>query len=160
MKKATLLLSIVLISTLFFNAGAQSDSGAKGEKTFLKYADESLLVMDQAARDMSVKGVALMAFIPGDSTTMWTSKMKIVGALGNSSANFLAIAYSKASEMADTYKDSGSGAREILHGEFGYQGGIIKKVSTGYVLAVFSGASGEQDVEIAKAGVDSLLEHY
>ncbi len=75
----------------------------------------------------------------------------------NNSANFLAIAYSKAAEMVDTYKDSGSGAREILHGEFGYQGGIIKKVKAGYVLAVFSGASGEQDAEIANAGVDCAL---
>jgi len=160
MKKAPLLLSIVLTSTLFFNAMAQSDSGVKGELIFSKYASECLLVMDQAARDMSVKGVALVAFIPGDTTTSWTSNMIVVGALRNSSANYLAIAYSKAAEMADLYKDSGSGTREVLHGEFGYQGGIIKKIDSGYILAVFSGASGEQDVEIAQAGLDCLYEQF
>ncbi len=160
MKKAPLLLTILLTSTLFFNARAQSDSGVKGELLFLKNANECLLVMDLAARDMSVKGVALVAFIPGDTTTAWTSKMMVVGALRNSSANYLAIAYSKAAEIADTYQDSGSGTREVLHGEFGYQGGIIKKVDSGYILAVFSGASGEQDAEIAQAGVDWLNEQF
>lgn len=160
MKKAPLLLSILLTSTLFFSARAQPDSGVKGELTFLKQANECLLVMDQAARDISVKGVALVAFIPGDTTTSWTSKMIAVGALRNSSASFLAIAYSKAAEMADTFKNSGSGSREVLHGEFGYQGGIIKKVDPGYILAVFSGASGEQDAEIAQAGVDWLYEQF
>lgn len=160
MKKAPLLLSILLTSTLIFNASAQSDPGVEGELIFLKHASECLLGMEQAARDMSVKGVALVAFIPGDTTTSWTSKMIVVGALGNSSANYLAIAYSKAAEMADTYMDSGSGTREVLHGEFGYQGGIFKKVDSGYILAVFSGASGEQDVEIARAGVDCLYEQF
>jgi len=160
MKRIHLLLSLVVLSTLFFNASAQSDPGMKGENLFLKHADQCLLVMDQAAQAISVKGVALVAFIPGDTAKSWISKMKVHEALSNGSANFLAIAYSKAAEMADLYIDSGSGKREPLHGEFGYQGGIIKKVQAGFILAVFSGASGEQDAEIANAGVDWLYEHY
>ena len=86
--------------------------------------------------------------------------MKVVGALTSSSANLLAIANSKVSEMADTYKNSGSGVREPKTGEFGWQGGIIKKVNSGYILGAFSGATGEQDVELAGKGLDWLYKHY
>jgi hypothetical protein len=160
MKTTQLLVTAVFIFGMLFPASAQSDSGVKGEKILFKHGDSSLALMEEAAREMSVKGVALIAFIPGDSTTKWVSKMSVVGALKNNSANYLAIAYSKAAEMADLYKDSGSKTREPLHGEFGYQGGIIKKVDSGYILAVFSGASGEQDTEISNVGVESLYEYY
>ena len=86
--------------------------------------------------------------------------MKVVGALSSPTANLLAIANSKASEMADTYKNSGSKVREPKTGEFGWQGGIVKKVKSGYILAVFSGASGEQDVEISNEGVDWFYKQY
>ena len=45
--------------------------------------------------------------------------------------NLLAIAYSKAAEMADTLKASGSGVRPPIKGEFGWQGGVITKRKTG-----------------------------
>ncbi len=160
MKKSHLLVTAVFMLVIFFPAGAQNNPGIKGEKILIKNGDNCLALMEEAAREMSVKGVALIAYIPGDSTTKWVSKMSVVGALRNNSANYLAIAYSKAAEMADLYKDSGSKTRDPLHGEFGYQGGIIKKVESGYILAVFSGASGEQDAEIANVGVDSLYEYY
>lgn len=145
---------------IFAPAVAQTGSEAKGEKILIKNGNTCLALMEQAAIDMSVKGVALIAYIPGDSTKNWISKMSVTGALKNNSANFLAIAYSKASEMADLYMDSGGRSREPLHGEFGYQGGVIRKVDSGYILAVFSGASGEQDVEIANVGLDHLYKYY
>lgn len=159
MRKIQLAQAIILIFCLllFTNAG---NAGNKGEQILIKKGDQCLLVMEEAALGMSVKGVALIAFIPGDTTLTWTSKMKVVGALKNASANYLAIAYSKAAEMADTYLDSGNGTREILHGEFGYMGGNIQKVESGYILSVFSGASGEEDLEIARAGLEWLGEYY
>ena len=105
---------------------------------------------------MSVQGVAVVAFIPGDTAHTWISGMRVVGRLASGSANFLSVAYSKAGEMADTFRDSGSGTREPLHGEFGYQGGLIRKVAPGYLLTVFSGASGEEDTEIARAGMEVI----
>jgi uncharacterized protein GlcG (DUF336 family) len=116
--------------------------------------------MENAALKMQVKGVAVLAFIPGDSSLSWISKMKVVGAMANESANYLAVAYSKAGEMAETLQNSGSGIREPKLGEFGWQGGVIQKVEGGYILAAFSGASGEQDVEIATAGLKQLLNAY
>ena len=116
--------------------------------------------MEKSAQNMSIKGVAIVAFIPGDATMSWISKMKVVGTLTNEKANFLGIASSKASEMADTHLDSGSGVRGIKSGENGYKGGIIRKVNSGYLIAAFSGGSGQQDVEVAKAGLDWLIKYY
>jgi hypothetical protein len=62
--------------------------------------------------------------------------------------------------MADTFLDSGSGLRKPLKGENGYKGGIIKKVDSGYILTVFSGASGDQDVAAAKEGMDYLYQYF
>jgi rhamnogalacturonyl hydrolase YesR len=127
-----------------------------GSNTFLEHADRSLAIMAEAAREMSVQGVAVVAYIPEDKNGSWISKMKVAGTLTNGSANFLAVAYSKAAEMADTRKNSGKRDGEPLHGEFGYQGGVVAQVEPGYIMAVFSGATGEQDTEIAEKGLEAL----
>lgn len=136
------------------------ERGMNKEKIFFKHADQCLVLIEQAAQKISIKGVAIIAFIPGDVTQSWVSKMKVVGHLTNGKSNLLGIAYTKASEMADTHRDSGSGVREILSGELGYKGGLIKKVNSGYLLAVFSGGKSEQDLELAKIGLDYLLKFY
>jgi len=78
----------------------------------------------------------------------------------NEKDNMLGIAYSKASEMADTHQNSGSGLRAVYRGELGYQGGLIQKVNSGYILAVFSGGASEQDLVVAKIGLDWLCKLY
>jgi hypothetical protein len=100
-----------------------------------------------------------------NSGLSWVSQMKAVDTIkvldGSPEKsqypgyNFIGVAYSKAAEMADTKLNSGSKVRPAYQGEFGYQGGVIKKVQTGYVLTVFSGATSEQDLEIAKAGMNA-----
>ena len=157
MKRTRFYLTILFAAATLISASAQNSSG---EKIFVEHADECLTAMEQAALKMEVKGVAVLAFIPGDTSLSWISKMKVVGAMTNESANYLAVAYSKAGEMAETLKNSGSGVREPKLGEFGWQGGIIKKVEGGYILAAFSGASGEQDVEIATIGLNQLKDNY
>ena len=127
---------------------------------FFKHAEESLEIMDAAAGNFSAKGVAIISFIPGEETKSWISKMKVIGSLSNEKANFLAIAGSKAAEMATTYMDSGSGVRKPLNGELGYKGGVIRKVKCGYIVASFSGSSGEIDAKISKAGLDFLSRYY
>jgi hypothetical protein len=130
------------------------------EKIFFSKADQCLSQIETAAQKISIKGVAIVAYIPGDITKTWISKMKVVGNLTSGKSNLLGIAYTKASEMADTHRNSGSKIREIYSGELGYQGGLIKKISSGYLLAVFSGGSGEQDLEVAKIGLDWLSKFY
>ncbi|MGW8314445.1 MAG: hypothetical protein ACWGNV_02505 [Bacteroidales bacterium] len=127
-----------------------------GEDTFLAHADWCLDLMENAASEMSVHGVAVVAYIPGEKSMTWVSRMKVVGLLADENANFLSVAYSKAAEMAATYRNSGSADREPLHGEFGYEGGLIERVGSGYILAVFSGGTGEEDTEIARAGLEEL----
>jgi uncharacterized protein GlcG (DUF336 family) len=55
--------------------------------------------------------------------------------------------------------NSGSKIRPAFQGEFGFKGGVIKKVNTGYILTVFSGATGEQDFEIAQVGMNAMLNY-
>ncbi len=119
--------------------------------------------MENHARKLGVKGVILVASMDGTGFS-WVSQMKAVDAIKvipenpergeYPGYNFIGIAYSKAAEMADTKLNSGSNSRQSYQGEFGYRGGVIKKVPSGYILAVFSGGTSEQDLEIAKAGMN------
>jgi hypothetical protein len=125
-------------------------------------ADKALLAMKQRADELKIKGVAVVAYVPGEQTTSWSSKMLVVGQMkidpstNNPGQNTLAIAYSKASEMADTLKPSGSGVRRPLRGEFGWQGGWIAPGKAGHLIAAFSGGKSEEDVMVSKAGVEVL----
>ena len=163
-------MALIITSGLYLTTMAQTDvaighkikliKGNKGEKIFIKHADKSLAVIEEAARKLQIKGTAVVAFIPGEKTKTWISKMKVIGFFTNSDSNTLGIAYTKAAEMADTFKDSGSGIRKPLTGEYGWQGGTIRKVEGGYILAVFSGGSGEQDFAVASEGLNWLYQYY
>ena len=157
MKRIHFFIAVLFAIVTHLSVNAQSKSG---ESILYEHADKCLTAMENTALKMQVKGVALLAYIPGDTSISWISKMKVVGAMSNESSNYLAVAYSKAAEMAETLKNSGSGIREPKLGEFGWQGGIIKKVKEGYILSAFSGATGEQDVEIATVGLKQLISVY
>jgi hypothetical protein len=131
---------------------------------FQPVAEKMIAEMEKHARKLGVRGVIVVASMD-DTGFSWVSHMKAVDAIKVVSEgpgpheypghNFIGIAYSKAAEMADTKLTSGSKVRSAYQGEFGYQGGAIKKVHSGYVIAVFSGATGEQDFEIAQAGMNA-----
>jgi len=131
-------------------------------QVFDEVADVALQAMTKRAEELHIKGAALVAYIEGDSTKAWSSKMVVVGALKNApsekdrGANLLAIAYAKAAEMADTLKDSGHAGRPPMTGELGWQGGLIKKGKSGYLLAAFSGGPSESDLKVSQAGLDVL----
>jgi hypothetical protein len=167
MKKIFLIMALVITSGLYLTTTGQTEikeirisKSQKGEYKFIKHADKCLALMEQTAQKQGIKGTAVIAFIPGEKTQTWISRMKVVGFFTNGDANTLGIAYTKAAEMADLLKDSGSGIRKPLTGEYGWQGGVIKKVKTGYILAVFSGGSGEQDVAVSKEGLNLLYKYY
>lgn len=130
------------------------------ENAFLTHADEALALMKQEALTMNIKGVGLVCYIPGTETQSWTSKMIVVKTTGSPRQNFIAVAHSKAAEMAETLTNSGSKVREPKTGEFGYIGGVIKKIDTGYLLATFSGATGEQDLEVSTKVLDWLVAKF
>lgn len=134
----------------------------KPSQVFEELADTALAAMTQRAGELKIKGAAVVAYIDGDTTQSWSSKMVVVGAMKNApteknkGANLLAIAYSKAAEMAETLKDSGQAGRPPMTGETGWQGGLIKKGRTGYLIAAFSGGPSESDLKVSQAGLEVL----
>jgi hypothetical protein len=125
-------------------------------------ADAALVAMKQRAQELKMTGVAQVSYAEGDTVQGWRSKMAVVGRMkadpsgSDKGSNFLAIAYTKAGEMADTREDSGGGKRPPLTGEFGWPGGAIARVSTGYLIVSFSGGKGEDDYKVSQAGLAVL----
>jgi hypothetical protein len=125
----------------------------------LSTLDAALAAMKKKAEAMNIKGVAVVAYAEGNAVKEWTSKMLVVGdmTVPDKEHNLLGIAYTKAVEMADTLKDSGSGIRPPMKGEYGWQGGKVAKGKTGIVIAAFSGAESMQDVQVSQVAIDELL---
>ena len=140
----------------------QTDAIVQSAKTFNDLADKALLAMKQRAEELRIKGAAVVAYVPGEEKISWCSKMLVVGQLKTDSStnhpgsNLLAIAYAKASEMADTLQPSGSHVRTPLIGELGWQGGWIAPGKTGHIIAAFSGGLSEDNVTVSKTGVAAL----
>jgi hypothetical protein len=151
-----------LFFLLALPAFVQSAPAPKPEKVFDETADAALAAMTKRAEELKIIGVAVVAYVEGESTKAWSSKMVVVGAMKNAptdknkGANLLAIAYSKAAEMADSLKDSGNAGRPPMTGETGWQGGLIKKGRSGYLIAAFSGGPSEADLKVAQAGLEVL----
>jgi len=143
-------------------AAAPAPASAVSAAVFNETADKALLAMKKRAEELNIKGVAVVAYAEGDSVQSWSSKMLVVGAMKNAPSpdkkgdNLLGIAYSKAAEMADTLKDSGSGVRRPMTGEYGWKGGVVAKGKTGILIAAFSGGSSEDDARTSRAGLEVL----
>ena len=127
---------------------------------FTTVANLALRAMADRAQAMGVQGAAVVAWATLSPARQWTSHLHIVGSMTSGTNNLIAIAYSKAAEMADTLIDSGSEIRPPLRGEFGCKGGVIRPLAGGHILAVFSGATGEQDVDISLAAFQLFSQHY
>jgi hypothetical protein len=131
---------------------------------FNEIADLALRAITKRAKELNMKGTAIVAVSEGDPIQSWTSKMlvletfKKVPAGDEPAMNTIAVAYSKAAEMADTLQASGSGVRPPLIGEYGWPGGVVARGKTGFLFAAFSGGPGEDDAKAAQAGLTVLLE--
>lgn len=150
----TMLLCLLCVGCM----GERQDGTAATD--FDHVAGVALQAMQRHATEISASGAAVVAYIPGDITTGWSSRMLVVGTFTKDESNVLAFVYAKAAEMADTLKDSGSGVRPTKKGENGWKGGVIRKVANGYILAAFSGAKSEDDVVISNAGADVLSNSF
>jgi len=130
--------------------------------TFNEDGNKALAAMKARAQELKIQGVAVVAYAEGETVSAWSSKMIVVGTLKTPTSdkdpgsNLLAIAYSKAAEMADTLKASGTAGRNPMKGEFGWQGGLVRKGKSGYLIAAFSGGKSEDDVKVSQAGLDVL----
>jgi len=133
------------------------------DKSFYAVADMALLAMKKRADELNIKGVAVVAWSEGDTVKSWSSKMLVVEKLtagptpkSPAGENMLAIAYTKAAEMASTEKASGNHGRPLLKGENGWQGGVVTRGKTGLLIAAFSGGPSEDDVKVSRAGLEVL----
>ena len=159
---ALLLLSLLPSAGLVAKAQKQESPVVHAAPAFDEVANAALLAMRQRAGELGITGAAVVAYFEGDSIQSWSSKMLVVGRMKDDpsatskGSNLLAIAYSKAAEMADTLKDSGSQVRPPMTGEVGWTGGVILRGKTGYVIAAFSGGKSEDDVKVSQAGVEVL----
>jgi hypothetical protein len=158
---AALLLATLLPPALSA-AQPQKKKDADTAANFNVTTDAALAAMRTKAQAMGISGVALVAYFEGETIQAWSSRMIVVGNYkvdptgGDKGSNLLGIAYAKAAEMADTHKDSGSGIRPPMTGEFGWSGGVIAQTKGGYVIAAFSGGKSEDDVAISREGLAKL----
>ncbi len=160
MKQISLLLLIAV--SAFAQSAVPTD--IKPGRVFDEVADSALASMTKRAQELKIHGAAVVAFIEGDVAHSWSSKMAVVGSMTDAPTeksqgnNLLAIAYSKAAEMAESLKDSGHAGRPPMTGETGWQGGLIKKGKTGFLIAAFSGGPSESDLKVSQAGLAVLAE--
>ncbi|UWZ82418.1 hypothetical protein [Occallatibacter riparius] len=153
---------VIILTLIVLTAG----SWAKGPKPvtgkqFDSAAQAALAAMKRRAAELNIQGVAVVSFAPGDTIQAWSSEMAVVGHMtdhtnGDKGNNLLAIAYAKASEMANTLKDSGTSGHTPMTGEFGWQGGVMEQTARGYIIVAFSGGKSEDDVQVSKAGLAVL----
>jgi len=161
------LLIIGMLLAVSLTAGEGTADAAKAPKPvsvkkFDALANAALDAMKKRAAELNITGVAVVSYAQGDAIQGWTSRMAVVGRMkdvptdtekGN---NLIGIAYAKSAEMADTLENSGTAKRPPMTGEFGWQGGVIAKVKTGYVIIAFSGGKSEQDVLVSSSGLELL----
>lgn len=126
-------------------------------------AAAALDAMEKHAKRIGTDGVAVFLYAPDQETEDLYSVMRIIGAMNTiyedcTGYNFIALAYSKIAESLETGKDSGNLLRPKITGEFGYQGSAIEKFGQGTVITSFSGCTGDIDLEIARSGLESLME--
>jgi len=160
--KLPIALFLLTLSTAAQTPSTQAGQAQKPAKIFEGLADDALAAMTLRAQELKIKGAAVIAYIDGDATSGWSSKMTVVGSMKNAptekskGANLVAIAYAKAAEMAETLKDSGHAGRPPMTGETGWEGGLIRKAKNGYLIAAFSGGPSESDLKVAQAGLEVL----
>ena len=160
MKVRVIVFALLLFATGLLGAKERSSKPVNG-KRFDAAAQAALAAMRARAAQLNIQGVAVVSFAPGETIQSWMSQMVVVGHMtdhtnGDKGNNLLAIAYAKASEMANTLKDSGTSGKQPMTGEFGWQGGVMTRVPNGYIIVAFSGGKSEDDVEVSKAGLAVL----
>jgi hypothetical protein len=165
MKARNLVPGMVLAAAMAVSCGdamATNPPKAVNAKKFDALATAALEAMKQKAAELKIGGVAVVNYAPGDAVQSWSSKMAVMGRMkdvptdtskGN---NLLGIAYAKSAEMADTLVNSGTAKRPPMTGEFGWQGGVVERVKSGYAIVSFSGGKSEDDVQVSKAGLEVL----
>lgn len=124
----------------------------KVRETLVKALDE----MYAKAKKMGIQGVAVASYLDKDSETDWIGEMKVVDTPYNLKEgwNLVGIAWAKAGEVIATKANSGDSTRKSLLGEFCFVGGAYGEVDGNELAFAFSGATSEEDLEVAEYGIE------
>ncbi|RKM56242.1 hypothetical protein D6853_05465 [Butyrivibrio sp. X503] len=114
--------------------------------------------MKNKAHDMGIKGVAVASVLNKGESVDWIGEMKVVDTPFNFNEgwNLVGIAWSKCAEAMATEADSGNPDHKAILGECGFVGGAYEEYK-GYKMSfAFSGALSEEDLEVAKYGIEKM----
>ena len=114
--------------------------------------------MKAKAIEMGIEGVATASVLGKDETDDWIGEMKVVGTPCNQKEgwNLVAIAWSKCGEVIATGADSGQPGHQKMMGELGFVGGAYDEFEGCKMAFAFSGASSEDDLVVAKYGIERM----
>jgi hypothetical protein len=114
--------------------------------------------MKAKAEEMGIQGVATASVLNKGETVDWIGEMKVVGTPYKMKEgwNLVAIAWSKCGEVIATEADSGNPNHKKINGELGYVGGAYDEFQGCKMAFAFSGATSEEDLEVAKYGIEKM----
>lgn len=117
--------------------------------------------MEKKALEMKIQGVGVACFLDKDSEVDWIGEMKVVETPYNLKEgwNLVAIAWSKAGEVIASGANSGNPDRKRIMGELGFVGGAYADCDDYKLAFAFSGATSEEDLEVAEYGIDKFNEY-
>lgn len=112
------------------------------------------------AKEMGIQGVAVASILCGGTGTDWIGEMKVVDTPCNEKEgwNLVGIAWTKAAEVIATGADSGDSSRKSLLGEYCFTGGAYGEHNGDKLAFAFSGATSEEDLEVAEYGIKKYKE--
>ena len=118
--------------------------------------------MEQKALEMNVQGVGVACFLDKESEVDWIGEMKVVQTPYNLKEgwNLVAIAWSKAGEVIASSANSGNPDRKKIMGELGFVGGAYAECEDYKLAFAFSGATSEEDLEIAEYGIEEFKKRF
>ena len=114
--------------------------------------------MKSKAVEMGIEGVATASVLNKGEKDDWIGEMKVVGTPCNEKEgwNLVAIAWSKCGEVIATGADSGNPDHRKMMGELGFVGGAYDEFEGCKMAFAFSGATSEDDLLVAKYGIDRM----
>ena len=117
--------------------------------------------MKAKAIEMGIQGVATASILNKGETVDWIGEMKVVGTPCNQKEgwNLVAIAWSKCGEVIATEADSGNPNHKKILGELGFTGGAYDEYEGCKMAFAFSGATSEEDLVVAKYGIEKMKEY-
>ncbi len=116
--------------------------------------------MKAKAIEMGIQGVATASILNNGETVDWIGEMKVVGTPLDTKGGFnlVAVAWSKCGEVIATGADSGNPNHQTMTGELGYAGGAYDEYEGCRMAFSFSGATSEEDLVVAKYGIEKMKE--